>query len=502
MRKSLCFIVFGWMSLFAPAANSAELSVDILDPACDDQAGAPYCSISAAIAAAVNDDVVTVQPGLYQENIQFGGKDIVLMSAGGPDVTEINGPGGTTVAIGPGGRIEGFTISGGIDSFGAGMDVIGMGAVIQSNIFDGNVQTSGGFGAGIGGNSASATISGNVFRNNTCDEQFLSGVVSFVNGSSPVISDNLFIDNDCRGTSMTLPADAQPQIVNNTFINNRTAIYFDRRIPIADQVYRNNLVVDNTIGIEVNFGTDANNPVFTNNLVFGNDTNYVGITDQTGTDGNLADDPLIADVVNGDYRLMPASPAIDAGFDQPPFTDDFLGNPRPADGDGDMTAAPDIGAYEAYPPTASAGADFGIGVSAPGVLDANGSSDADGTIVTYQWTQSAGMAVSVTGADQAVAGFTAPAQDGNMTFEVTVTDDLGFVGTDTVTVTVNAPPVPPPPTSGGGGSVGWLAVLELLLAAGYRHARPCPAMIASIRHAKRGGDDGRGVSRRETETVT
>ena len=49
------------------------------------------------------------------------------------------------------------------------------------------------------------------------------------------------------------------------------------------------------------------------------------------------------------------SPMVDAGVDNVDVTDDFLSNARPVDGDGDLAAVSDIGAYEATPPVANAG---------------------------------------------------------------------------------------------------------------------------------------------------
>ena len=70
------------------------------------------------------------------------------------------------------------------------MAVSGSGTVIANDIFQSNQQGSGGFGAAIGGNNASPVIEQDLFTGNSCDSQFLSGVVAFVNGSSPTIENN------------------------------------------------------------------------------------------------------------------------------------------------------------------------------------------------------------------------------------------------------------------------------------------------------------------------
>jgi hypothetical protein len=52
----------------------------------------------------------------------------------------------------------------------------------------------------------------------------------------------------------------------------------------------------------------------------------------------------------GDFRLRPDSPCIDAGADRTErLTVDFLGLPRPLDGNGDGIAGFDMGAYEFNP---------------------------------------------------------------------------------------------------------------------------------------------------------
>jgi len=90
----------------------------------------------------------------------------------------------------------------------------------------------------------------------------------------------------------------------------------DRRIPTSQQVYRNNLIVGNQIGLEVDFGVESFNPTWENNLLFNNGTDYQNIADQTGQNGNISADPLLVDFDNSDYHLQAGSPAIGAGSTQ------------------------------------------------------------------------------------------------------------------------------------------------------------------------------------------
>ena len=80
--------------------------------------------------------------------------------------------------------------------------------------------------------------------------------------------------------------------------------------------------------------------------------------------------------------------------------------------------------------------------------------DADSTDLTYRWEQLSGTAVSITQADSATAEFTAPGEAAELSFKLTVTDDVGGEGSDTIVVNVVVPPPPPivtPAASSGGG---------------------------------------------------
>ncbi len=92
------------------------------------------------------------------------------------------------------------------------------------------------------------------------------------------------------------------------------------------------------------------------------------------------------------------------------------------------------------PPTANAGADQTVAEASTVTLDGTGSSDSDGTIAAYQWTQSGGTPVTITNSTTSIATFTAPAGPATLTFQLEVTDNDGATDTATTTVTVNARP--------------------------------------------------------------
>lgn len=333
----------GKVSIEALAASTATTATGITIHVPADQP-----TIQAAIDAAQNGDTVLVSPGTYKENIDFHGKAIALLSQNGPAATIIDGNNLNTVVTfgtseGLTSQLKGFTIRNGSGSFGAGINILGASPTIVGNYFVSNNQGSGGYGAGIGGNGSSPDIERNVFWNNTCDTQYLSGVISFVNGSSPRIANNIFHDNPCRAINMTLPVGNTPDVINNTIVRNSVGIRVDARIATAQQVYENNLLVANQVGLEVDFLNPGNEPTWKNNDVFNSTTNYMGINDLTGSAGNLSVDPLFLSTAN--YHLQFGSAAITAGDSSAPGlpSTDFDGFPRVRNG------AVDIGAYEFFP---------------------------------------------------------------------------------------------------------------------------------------------------------
>jgi hypothetical protein len=87
-------------------------------------------------------------------------------------------------------------------------------------------------------------------------------------------------------------------------------------------------------------------------------------------------------------------------------------------------------------PTANAGADQFV-IPSSSVTLAGSGTDADGTVTSYRWTQTAGTSVTLNSATSATAAFTAPATTGSLSFSLTVTDDRGAVSAaDTVVVDV------------------------------------------------------------------
>lgn len=95
-------------------------------------------------------------------------------------------------------------------------------------------------------------------------------------------------------------------------------------------------------------------------------------------------------------------------------------------------------------PIASAGPDITVNGPATVTFDGSGSSDSDGTISSYQWTQVSGIEVALSGASDVQLSVNAPevTQTETMSFQLTVTDNQGAVATDLVSLTINPSSIP------------------------------------------------------------
>ena len=91
------------------------------------------------------------------------------------------------------------------------------------------------------------------------------------------------------------------------------------------------------------------------------------------------------------------------------------------------------------PPVADAGRDQTVDEDTPVTLSGSGS-DPDGTIAYYEWIQISGTTVTISETYAQTATFTAPDIDSDeeLVFQLTVTDNAGASGMDTVRLTVRA----------------------------------------------------------------
>jgi hypothetical protein len=98
------------------------------------------------------------------------------------------------------------------------------------------------------------------------------------------------------------------------------------------------------------------------------------------------------------------------------------------------------------PPAANAGPDQTVGEGVNVTLDGSNSSDPDGNLASYSWTQITGTPATLSDPSAAKPNFISPvvgAGGESLTFELTITDSLGLTAIDTCIVNVTAGNKPP-----------------------------------------------------------
>lgn len=226
---------------------------------------------------------------------------------------------------------------------------------IMNNRITGNTAFMGGAGGGGGIQcSGSATIANNTIAGNTASHGYGGGIWCAM---SPTIANNAITGN----TASTFGGGVycsygSPTITNNTITGNTVAGAYGGGVCCfsSSLTITNTIIAFNSSGVRLG-GT----PSLSDNCVYGNGTyNYSGITDPTGTNGNISADPLFLQNAapgldgvwgttddEGDLHLRPGSLCIDAGWNQAPGlpATDLDGNPRV------FRATVDMGAFEFIP---------------------------------------------------------------------------------------------------------------------------------------------------------
>ncbi len=128
-----------------------------------------FSAIGDAMMPRVEGAQVCVSAGTYAENVDFGGLAIEIVGVDGPDLTTIQGDcTGSVVTMengeGPDTVLEGFTISGGCVSSGAGMYLEGVSPTLRDLVVSDNFSD--GSGGGIYAGDSSPTVSEVRIRSN------------------------------------------------------------------------------------------------------------------------------------------------------------------------------------------------------------------------------------------------------------------------------------------------------------------------------------------------
>ncbi|NLV46136.1 MAG: DUF1565 domain-containing protein, partial [Candidatus Hydrogenedentes bacterium] len=319
--------------------------------------GAAKQTIQAAMNAAVSGDQIWVQAGTYIERITIKSGVAVYGGFSGTEnhvdardiagnLTVINGANaGTTVTISINAtaatRLDGFRIVGGNASNGGGIWCReGAAPTIANNTISSCTATNNGGGIFVDG-SANPVIINNILQYNSAGT---GAGIMYSLSSGGIFANNVVAYNNAGvsggGIGLFL---AQPHIINNSLLNNTADTSGSAVVTAASPsaLLANNLVAFNTGSAAIVF--DANPPAIRHTCVYNPEVdNYAGIADPTGSNGNIAADPLRASAT--DWHLSSTSPCKDAGNDSDvlPAWLDIDGQARIADD------AVDIGADEIH----------------------------------------------------------------------------------------------------------------------------------------------------------
>ena len=387
--------VFGFVGILVLLSDSSGLATTRYVDVNGTNAVQPFISPSTAatnikaamdVSSSTTNDTVIVAPGTYNELVDFEGKPIYLVSAGGPSKTFIVPPGGSTaVNFGRGERsnsiLAGFTLKGGdvYVSFcsptlisnsivNAPFGVYGYNASpnVISNFIAYN--TNGGIYLGAAGN---AFIKGNVIVSNlsggiglgaagwpTIIDNFIqgnkAGGIGMGNECDANIIQNIIVQNSGDGIGGLVPGETRgPWLINNTvYGNGGTGISLVGFLSSSELL--NNIVVGNpAIILAPWYGGPPPDTQF--NDFYSAEGNVYGagnVTNFTSIQGNISTDPMFTFVSAFDFHLLSNSPCIDAGTNGPfnLASVDFDGYQRIIAGKTSNGFVEDMGAFEFHLP--------------------------------------------------------------------------------------------------------------------------------------------------------
>ncbi len=211
----------------SPTAPSGSVTL-LVDPT----GAGDYTSIQPALSAASSGDTVLVAPGTYtgsaNRDLDFGGQNIVLMTASGRDSVVIDCQGlGRGFYLhsgeGAGAVIDGFVVTNGYASRGGGAYLSGASPTIRNVVFVENAAEDDGGGMYLR-SGASPSLSGVTFERNTV-AYFSGGGLSCDPGAQPTLSYCSFIENESSSGGGMACIFSDPTLLEVSFVRNYADFY-------------------------------------------------------------------------------------------------------------------------------------------------------------------------------------------------------------------------------------------------------------------------------------
>ncbi len=326
----------------------------------------PCKTIQYAINISESGDSIRVAEGMYYENISVMSSISDLLIQGGwnqtltshldnPLLTIIDGDAsgdgvgdGSVISVNAGtgeiitATIENFTITNGYSSSGGGLQINSSNAgTVQMNLLNNIiVDNVAPFGGGIYADASGEGVIAIMLTNNMVVENSANSgggiyATSAATGSSiylKLLNDTITANSSVYGSGLDLVAKDS----GITFANAKNEIIWGNSATATDDdiyLYQENA----TTLLKTSF-SDVGNVV--------NDLTYPG--KYIGDSTDISEDPLFKDPAARDYHLTEFSSCIDKGTNVGAPLNDFEGDPRPINGDGDAVAITDMGADEYY----------------------------------------------------------------------------------------------------------------------------------------------------------
>jgi hypothetical protein len=369
-------------------ASTWHVAMDGSDTTGDGSEAKPFASIQHGIDMASNGDTVLVHPGVYKENINFMGKNIVvgslLVTTDDEDYilqTIIDGNRNdhvVTLASGEAAtaRLSGFTITNGYghgDSspgyHGGGIFCLNSNPTLTHLKVSGNETTN--EGGGLFFDHCSSTVQDVVVTNNLAGRG--GGGIRYSYGSVD-LENVMVVHNSAHGDGAGVVFYHADGTVRNTLIADNSGgvkgggLMFDGCSPtFVNVTVVGNWTAGHGGGLNVSY---MSQPTLVNSIIWGNspeqiyfDTDWPGeavtieysnvqggetgiVTNGHGPvywgEGNLDASPRFVNIGLGNYRLADDSPCLGAGRAAGAPVSDIEGNPRP----NPPGSKPDMGAYE------------------------------------------------------------------------------------------------------------------------------------------------------------
>ncbi|UCF04138.1 MAG: hypothetical protein JSV33_09295 [bacterium] len=233
---------------------------------------------------------------------------------------------------------EGYADGAGGDGRGGGMYIVTGSPTLRNILFTDNYADAGG---GVSSETGSApTLLNVIFSENSVS--FNGGGV-YTDGSTLVLTNGVFINNtgDKDGGGLYVYSSSNVALTNVTLTGN-VAVRYGGGMKIdgsSTAVIDNSIFWGNSASVMGGPEVSGNTSTFSYSLVAGSGGSAKW-NSALGIDGgnNIDADPLFLDAPDGNVRLLPGSPAINAGDNSAPNLpgEDLDGNPRIAFGTVDM----------------------------------------------------------------------------------------------------------------------------------------------------------------------